>query len=135
MGDRARVVFHDERKFSPSIYLHWGGGNVRAYLNKALPRMRTGDLAYASARFCGTCHEEISGGLSLGLLPAPDGATFEEQMASARSSDFSHGDAGVFLVNVQDWTVEAINGYGFGRGGDDDEEEGTTIQLDASRAC
>ncbi len=112
MGDRAIVVFYEkhrdnEYRFSPGVYLHWGGSEVHSLLQEALPRMRRGDASYSAARFCGVCHENIDGNLSLGLLPAP--SSWEE----ATSESYSHGDAGVFLVDVQTWVVRCFNGYGF----------------------
>lgn len=132
MGDRAVVTFHDgaepeHRRFSPCVYLHWGGSDVRQLLEKALPRLRQEDEAYSAARFCGVCHEETSGNTGVGLFDAP------EDEAEARSPSFSHGDAGVFLVNVNTWLVEAVNGYGFANEEEDGDDEVTTLQLDASK--
>lgn len=111
MGDRAVVVFSERRDkteyFSPSIYLHWSGDEVFDLLVKAIPRMRAGGLDYSAACFCGVCHEEIEGNLSLGLYNAP------KDRKEVESEEFSHGDAGVFVVDVKTWKVEAFNGYGF----------------------
>ena len=117
MGDRAIVTFRHHvklsggrefDKFSPCIYLHWAGRRVRQLLEKALPVLRTGDESYAAARFCGVCHaEEHESGLSIGLSHAP------KDLDEATSEDFSHGDAGVFIVDVDTWIVTCVNGYGF----------------------
>ncbi|OGS32994.1 MAG: hypothetical protein A2218_10435 [Elusimicrobia bacterium RIFOXYA2_FULL_53_38] len=98
MGSRAAVVFVDGDKTSPGIYLHWDGHQVQGLLEEALPRLRRGDVGYSAARFCGVCHERISGNLSLGLIAPP----------SRDDSDvFNHG---VFYVNVRTWEVEACRG-------------------------
>lgn len=68
MGDRAIVRFDDERGPVAGVYLHWHGECVADWLNEAAPRMRKGDGGYAAARFCGYAHNQIDGGLSLGLM-------------------------------------------------------------------
>ena len=103
MGDRALVLFKDNDCFSPVTYLHWSGYLVGAFLSEAAPRMRAGDATYASARFVGTCHEHLDGGLSLGLFNSPEDGR-----------PHSHGDAGVFVVDVHTGEVETYGGYGFG---------------------
>lgn len=101
MGDRAIIQFTDGKEFGPAVYLHWDGGNVAHFLEEAAPRMRKGDVTYSTARFIGECHNEIDGALSLGVW-STDGKVTE-----------SHGDAGAFIVNVDDGTIEIIDGYGF----------------------
>lgn len=129
MGDRALIIFHDKDKkdFSPVIYLHWHGSQVKELLEKALPRLRQGDINYAAARLIGVCHEQIEGALSLGISNAPRGEP-SEVWAKVTSYDYSAGDAGVFLVDVDTWKVQAYHGYGFGDGVKE-------LQLDASQAC
>jgi len=103
MGDRALVLFKDNDSFSPVTYLHWSGYIVGALLAEAAPRMRTGQADYACARFVGTCHGHLDGGLSLGVFNSPkDGRPH------------SHGGAGVFVVDVNTGEVETYGGYGFG---------------------
>lgn len=106
MGDRAIVVFRDGDDFSPCVYLHWNGMEVPKWLENAVPRMRNGEVGYSAARFCGVCHEKIDGNCALGILPPP------KDMQEATSDDFSHGDAGVFIVDVNTWEVRNYNGYG-----------------------
>lgn len=111
MGDRAVVIFHDDGgEMSPCAYLHSHGSRVEALLRSALPRMRTGDASYSCARFIGECAMNIGGNLGLGVFNSP------ETIAEVREKEFSHGDAGVFLVSVVSWSVIALNGYGFGDG-------------------
>lgn len=69
MGERAIVRFEDSREVTCGVYLHWNGAEARDWLIDAADRMRKGDASYAAARFCGYCHDQISGGLSLGILP------------------------------------------------------------------
>lgn len=113
MGDRAVVHFHtDSKTLSPATYLHWGGSEVPALLAEACKIMagRTGDRDYTMARFVGVCHNAIDGNLSLGVFRGA--ATFEE----AKEDSYTHGDSGVWLVNVEReiWNVEVVGGYGFG---------------------
>lgn len=72
MGNRAIVRFDDERGSVAGIYLHWNGSSVKEWLRNAAPRMRKGDAGYAAARFCGYCHENIGGGLSLSIMRGED---------------------------------------------------------------
>ena len=102
MGDRALIIFRDSHEYSPTVYLHWKGGEVGELLTKAAPRMRGGDASYACARFVGVCHENMPGGYSLGLFNTPEDGRPR-----------SHGDAGVFVVNVTSGEVETYGGYGF----------------------
>lgn len=103
MGDRALVVFTEgEGRHGPSVYLHWSGNDVGELLTRAAPNMRAGDAGYACARFVGHCHEQIPGGLSLGLFNTPEDGRPD-----------SHGDAGVFIVDVNTGEVVTYGGYGF----------------------
>lgn len=81
MGDRAVVKI---KGASCAMYLHWNGSEAVALVEKALPRMRCGDSDYSMARLIGSCHNEIDGNCSLGVLP-PDSE--------------SHGDNGIFVYN------------------------------------
>ena len=107
MGDRVLVTFKDKSSndLSPAVYMHWSGEETEQYIKDAQKYMRRGDASYAAARFCGYCHQQLSPGpIGLGLLAAKlDGITWEK---------YSHGDAGVYLVNVSTGEVEAYGGYG-----------------------
>ena len=128
------VTFHDGaepeiRRFSPCVYLHWGGSSVAELLKKAVPHMRTEDVDYSAARFCGVCHNAYDGNAGLGVFDSPT------DDVEARSAEFSHGDAGVFLVDTTTWLVEAVNGYGFANETQDEDDGPTTFQLDASKVA
>ena len=121
MGDRALIVFHDDDgEVSPTVYLHWNGEDVQNMLEAALPRMRKGDVSYSCARFIGECHARLNGNTSLGVFNTT------VPLEGCKQSDFSPGDAGVFLVDVNTWRVEAFNGYGFAHGE-------MSLQLDAAQ--
>ncbi len=111
MGDRALIIFHDDEKVSPTVYLHWSGSHVPELLGELKDRMkgREGDLAYAAARFVGICHEHIDGNLSLGVSSNKFGVNdlLDRELMKATS----HGDAGVVIVNVEDFTWKAHGGY------------------------
>ena len=70
MGNRALVIFHDKYRISPTVYLHWHGGEVPAILRELTEYMTGphGDAEYAAARFAGLCHTRINGNLSLGIM-------------------------------------------------------------------
>lgn len=119
MGDRAIVIFTDGAEVSPAIYLHWNGTEVPAWLkeHKEMMADRTGDVAYAAARFVGIAHTKITGNLSLGMwnltpeqidrIRGAHPSTSPETELTA----MSHGDAGVALVNVNDFTWKGYGGY------------------------
>lgn len=113
MGQRALVVFVNNKitekkitfNMSPTIYLHWDGDNVMKWIPdlEELMSDRKGDVEYAAARFIGIAHERIHGNLSLGVWNNDS-----EEMKNWDESDwakYSHGDNGVFWVDVTDFTV------------------------------
>ncbi len=110
MGNRACVIFTEGEEFSPVVYLHWHGRDVPTFLKelKVLMADRKGDVPYAVARFTGICHAHIDGNLSLGIwAESKEFSKFSKQ----DWRDYSHGDAGVVVVNVHDFTYEAYGGY------------------------
>ena len=102
MGDRAIVRFDDANGAVAGVYLHWHGDEVVDWLREAAPRMRRGDAGYAAARFCGFCHERISGGLSLGLR-RPDDCTPE-------AAEWQ--DNGMYIVDCTSGQVKHTRGPG-----------------------
>jgi hypothetical protein len=109
MGNRALVVFEDGGKeFSPVVYLHWHGDRAIEWLEilAGLMDTRRGDVAYSAARFVGIAHERVPGNLSLGIWNAPTDCA---SWGAAEWGDYSHGDEGLFLVDVRDWTVRRTN--------------------------
>ena len=124
MGDRALVIFTDGKEVSPTVYLHWSGSSVPALIEKAGVRMqgRLGDVSYAAARFVGICHEDIEGNLSLGIWNTPRnirtailGWKHEEFLKNTSHEEllrkYSQGDAGLVIVNADDFTWKAYGGY------------------------
>lgn len=111
MGDRAIVVFHDENTVSPMVYLHWFGETVPEYLAMLKDRMvgRFNDASYAAARFIGMYHERIDGNCSLGVFSSDlDHANVND---AAKLEKYSHGDAGLVVVDTKDFTWKAYHGY------------------------
>ena len=111
MSDPINVVFHSPATcdISPMVYLHWGGGIVVDYLEAALPRLRTGNAAYACARFIGYCHDQLDGINSLGVnnLWFPDLKDGEEFFSVYRRVMASLArNVEVIRVNVETWVVE-----------------------------
>lgn len=92
MGDRAMVRFRDSHRASPAVYLHWSGSDVPALIadTAAIMRTRLNDADYSCARFVYVCCEANGGrhdNVSVGVTDR-----FE-----------SHGDAGIFEVDVRAW--------------------------------
>ena len=102
MGNRATVIFYDANCVSPTVYLHWHGDAVPAWLFELKERMtgRHSDASYAAARFVGICHHYIGGNLSLGLT------SNNFSQAELRDPDLmqseSPGDAGLVVVETRD---------------------------------
>lgn len=69
---------------------------------------RLDDVAYCAARFVGIAHDANPGNLSLGIWEKPKDFTDE----AAYLADFSHGDAGVFMVDASDWSIRCYGGHG-----------------------
>jgi hypothetical protein len=111
MGNRALVIFYDDHQISPTVYLHWNGGKVPELLGDLAEYMkgRYGDAGYAAARFTGLCHNLISGNLSLGLMA--NTLRHADLEDAAVLATMSHGDAGVVIVNTDDFTWKAYGGY------------------------
>ena len=104
MGNHASVVFYvpggtQPDDISPTVYLHWNGGpeSVYAFLDEMDRRkVRTGDPAYESARFCHIVGDFFdANGVksdSLGLLHPP--ATIDV----AGTYDIADFDNGAYVV-------------------------------------
>jgi hypothetical protein len=111
MGNRACVIFYDSRRISPTVYLHWHGESVSAWLEqlKHLMNGRFDDAAYAAARFVGICHQHIEGNLSLGVFS--NRLTLAEIHDESRMQTESPGNGGIVAVNTWDFTWKAYGGY------------------------
>ncbi len=104
MGDRALVQFVFRKEKSPVVYLHWNGFEVGDWLKELKDLMygREGDLQYTAARFVGICHTHITGNTGLGVW---------DTYAVLTEVD-SHGDFGIAVVDLSDWTITCGGGYG-----------------------
>jgi len=112
MSDHVEVVFHDPNTFniSPRVALQYHASALVKLLTDALPRMRTGDVEYACARFIGHCHEKTPGANGISVISwfldtswADGGAELYNQMLASAPPDE------VALVDVRNWVV-AWNG-------------------------
>lgn len=110
MGNRATIEVKDSDGMSAPahIYLHWMGSpdSVIMMVEKAEGVMRKSDAGYALARLIGTIHNEIEGGLSLGIV-APD------------DMDAEWLDNGHYVINMGQGTItqngdEIASGFSFG---------------------
>ncbi len=119
MGNRALVIFTDGERVSPVVYLHWCGDKVPAWLDdlRQLMHGREGDVDYSCARFIGLCHTQITGNQSLGVwnVPPPIERAVRAFPCTDRSREqlaaYGHGNAGVVIVNVRDYSWQACGGY------------------------
>ena len=111
MGNRACIVFFDRYRVSPTVYLHWHGDAVPAWLGqlKELMTGRTGDASYAAARFVGICHGNINGNLSLGIS-SNDLSPWDVRRPDRMESE-SPGNAGMVAVDTSDFSWKAYGGY------------------------
>jgi hypothetical protein len=116
MGNRACVIFHDSRRISPTVYLHYHGDSVPAWLEqlKHLMDGRFNDAEYAAARFIGICHQRIEGNLSLGVLS--NSLILPDIHNEHRMEAESPGNAGIVVVDTRDFTWKAYGGYLAGTG-------------------
>ena len=114
MGDRAVIVLTDNNEVSPTIYLHWSGENVQSILERLQRRMgdRTGDVSYGAARCVQEAIDGDTDNLSFGIWNTDE----ETRKAvinrdSDKLSEYSHGDAGFIVVDVNDYSWKAYGGY------------------------
>ena len=109
MGDRVVITFtDDDESFSPAVYMHWNGQEAPDMIRAAQPVMRREDSSYSAARFCGECHKAVRGVTGLGLVDAPVGS----EAFPIDWNSYSHGDAGVYVVNTTTGEVKCHGGYG-----------------------
>jgi hypothetical protein len=111
MGNRACIIFFDRNCVSPTVYLHWHGDTVPAWLNQLKDRMngRFSDASYAAARSVGICHANIDGNLSLGL--SSNDLSQADVCSQDRMESESPGNAGMVVVDTSDFTWKAYGGY------------------------
>lgn len=104
MGNRVVIQFINGADVSPAIYGHWAGSATPDMLAELRKQMadRPSDLPYVSARALGRFIDGDKGSTGFGLWNAPKKLT---------ASD-SHGDAGVFLVDISEpiWRVTVLDG-------------------------
>lgn len=105
MGNRVVIQFVNGDEVSPAIYGHSSGYNAATVIKDLREQMsdRPGDLAYVSARCLGRLIDgDNEGSTGFGLWNAPKKLTKKD----------SHGDAGVFLVDISKsiWQVTVIDG-------------------------
>ncbi len=108
MSDHVEVIFHDPETFniSPRVSLQYHASTLIELLTAALPRMRTGDVEYACARFVGHCHETTEGANGIGVISwfleqswADGGEELYTQMLDSAPDE-------VALVDVRTWIVK-----------------------------
>ncbi len=132
MGDRAVIIFTDGTEISPVIYLHWHGSNVPALLeqHKELMASCGADLQYAAARFVGIVHATMPDeNVSLGMWSAEQN-TRDAVLARNETelNQISHGDAGLVIVDVNDYSWQAYGGYLTSGRADDNMAEPTNSE-------
>lgn len=111
MGNRACILFFDETWVSPTVYLHWHGNAVPAWLDQLalIMRGRYDDASYAVARFVELCGKYIYGNLSLGI--ESNAYSLPEVRSRPCMEEASPGDAGVVVVDTSDFSWHAYGGY------------------------
>lgn len=114
MGDRALIIFKDANEISPTVYLHWAGHTVPELIEELSLLMtdRRNDASYAAARFIGIVHQQNPGSHSLGVFDTPENICAAARDGHADTLDaYSHGDAGVVVVETADFSWVAFGGY------------------------
>jgi hypothetical protein len=111
MGDRALVILKSGKDYSPLMYLHWHAPQVQHYVNrlKEVMESRGEDVYYAFARLLGIVHNDIDGNLSLGCWNLPKGFSETDREALQQ---LSHGDGGIYVVDLKDYAIATYAGYG-----------------------
>ena len=98
------VRFRNSYQVSPAVYLHWSGSEVPVLVADTARIMRTrlNDAEYACARFVFVCCDANGG--------------WNDNVSVGVTHHFeSHGDAGLFEVDVRSWPWKlkhmAMSGY------------------------
>lgn len=107
MGDRGIVVLKNGDEIAcAAVYVHWSGHELPEMMAEAAPKMRAGDLGYATARLCGSFHERSPDNITgIGLLPPP------ADLSEETLKKYSHGDAGVAVWDVSTGNIAWYGGY------------------------
>jgi len=92
MGERVLFQVVRGEEFSPVIYCHWSGDEVRDICDRLRERMkgRGGDVQYTAARLVQECIRSDCGDAHFGIWNAD----------SVLTETDSHGDGGVVLIDV-----------------------------------
>ena len=109
MGDRVIYVVKDDDYPTGivSVYSHWGGQGALDTLERAAPFMRKGDVSYATARLCqAVCDAAGVSTTGAGLIEAPKAHDFANFFA-----EYSHGDAGVIVIDLDQRIYTCYAGY------------------------
>jgi hypothetical protein len=106
MGDRALIQLTDSQgELSPVLYLHWGGKGTPALLDSFFDRFlikRGADVSYGFARLVSyACESNMGEVLGVGVWNCD----------ALLTADDSHGDAGIFVVDLDKHTVRYGGGY------------------------
>jgi hypothetical protein len=90
-------------EFGPVVYCHWSGYRAPEIARKLAARMasRPGDMDYATARLVQECTANGDGPLGFGVSNA----------AARLTSEDSHGDAGIVLIDCDSFKCECLGGY------------------------
>ncbi len=139
MGDRALVILKSGSDYSPVMYLHWHAPQVQNYVNrlKEVMKGREGDVQYGFARLVGIAHNDIEGNLSLGVWNLPE--KFSETDGAALRQ-MSHGDGGIYVVDLNGYGIATYAGYGLDEqskrdGGEADRLAGNAITESRKQAA
>ncbi len=107
MGNRVVIVCKSGKEVSQGLYLHWGGTDAPDLIH-ATP-VRQGDPGYALARLVAYACSVIPGTMSVGIIAGP------KSLTPKALKDYSHGDAGVLVVDVSTGEVTGHAGYHEGK--------------------
>jgi hypothetical protein len=137
MGDRALVILKSGESYSPVMYLHWHAPQVGNYVRrlKDVMESRGEDLGYSFARLLGIVHNDIDGNLSLGCWNLPKGFS---EANSKMLREMSHGDGGIYVVDLKDYSIATYAGYGLAHqnkrdGGEADRVAAKAVELSRTK--
>jgi len=115
MGNRLITIVYNKADVSPTIYEHWANiSESKKFLKEQFIVFadRKSDVEYFAGRLAGRLHRQRDAECcSFGLLNTPESIQeiVKDKTRWRELADYSHGDEGILLVNVDDFSFDVLD--------------------------